>query len=163
MIDGGVRPLAASDEDSLTAFLETLAGDSDAVRQFHPHPLDRASARRVAAESGEDLYFAYFIGELILGYGMLRGWDEGYEVPSLGVAVLPSFRSRGVGTALLSFAVKQAANRGAQEIMLKVEPGNLVARHWYASVGFLETGTADDGQVVCRRPLLPSAHKQMGN
>ena len=59
---------------------------------FHPHPFTTEAARERAAYTGKDLYYVVIEGDEILGYGMLRGWDEGYEVPSLGIVIHPAHR-----------------------------------------------------------------------
>ena len=43
---------------------------------------------------------------------MLRGWDEGYDIPSFGVCVRPDVRGRGIARRLLSDALEPRARRG---------------------------------------------------
>src|SRR5205823_2006359 len=83
-------------EGGLAAFFEALRANGD-ERTFHPHPLTRDEARRRCHYRGKDLYYVATDGARVLGYGMLRGWDEGYAVPSLGIAIAPG--CRGVGLA----------------------------------------------------------------
>jgi ribosomal protein S18 acetylase RimI-like enzyme len=40
-------------------------------------------------------------GSRIVGYGMLRGWDEGYSVPSLGILVRAEACGQGIGKLLM--------------------------------------------------------------
>ena len=54
-------------------------------RQFHPHPLTCEYAERICHYDGGDLYFGLRVYWRFLAYGMLRGWDEGFAVPSLGI------------------------------------------------------------------------------
>ncbi|MFE5403181.1 GNAT family N-acetyltransferase [Streptomyces sp. NPDC056580] len=80
--------------------------------------------------------------------------DPGYgfvceDVPELSVGVLPSWRSRGVGRALLAEVARQAAERGFARICLSVERANR-ARGLYASEGFttVESGSDSDTMVM---------------
>ncbi len=65
-------------------------------RWFHPHPLTAVEAARPCAYDGRDLYYAAVTGDAVVAYGLLRGWDEGYAVPSLGIAVHPAARGLGL-------------------------------------------------------------------
>ncbi len=58
----------------------------------------------------------------IVAYGMLRGWDEGYETPSLGIAVHSEWQARGVGRRMMEHLHQVARVRGAKRIRLKVYP-----------------------------------------
>jgi ribosomal-protein-alanine N-acetyltransferase len=91
----------------------------------------------------------------VVGYGMLRGWSEGYDVPSFGVYVHPGERGRGVGASLLAWAVERARDRGATSIMLKVSPRNAAAVAIYRSRGFAFSGETMDSQLVGRLPIAP--------
>ncbi len=154
-----IRPLDARDAAALAAFFEALAADEEAVHFFHPHPFDAASARSICEGAGrrKDEYFAAFEEGEVVGYGMLRGWDEGYVVPSFGGCVGARNRGQGLGRALLRHAVECAAARGAPQVMLKVYPENRVARSLYESEGFTFTERASDGvQLVGRLDLAPA-------
>jgi ribosomal protein S18 acetylase RimI-like enzyme len=79
---------------------------------------------------------------------MLRGWDEGYSVPSFGVAVGSAYRGRGIGRGLLLYAIEYARKRGAPAVMLKVHLDNASARHLYESEGFVfQEIRGDPGQI----------------
>jgi len=44
---------------------------------------------------------------------MLRGWDEGYETPSLGIAVHPDARGLGLARTFMGFLHAAASFQGA--------------------------------------------------
>ena len=149
------RPLRPEDAEELGDLFDELAADPEA-RHFHPHPLTRAEAKRIAARSGirDDLYFAAFIKGRLAGYGMLRGWDEGYVIPSFGVAVGVGYRGAGVGRTLLRYAISAARRRGARSVILKVHPSNASAWHIYESEGFtFYSAPVDGGQIRGTLPL----------
>lgn len=130
------RLLEPDDASALGDFFERLARDSDAD-YFRPHPLTREYAAGLSRMHGRDIYLVSLQGDVVVGYAMLRGWDEGYEIPAFGVAVDERARGRGVGRSMLRCAVVMARERGAASIMLKVHPENARARALYESEGFV--------------------------
>ena len=133
-------------EQALAAFFEALvAGQDD--RHFHPHPFTPAAASERARYQGRDVYCVAVSGGRVLGYGMLRGWDEGYDVPSLGIAIHPEARGIGLGRAMMLYLHAEARRRGASRIRLKVHPENARAVDLYRSLGY-EFGVMDQGQLV---------------
>ncbi len=127
-------------------FFDALKAAGD-ERTFHPHALDLEGARQVCAAGGDDLYYVLAAGDHILAYGLLRGWDEGYEMPSLGIAVHPEARGRGFGRLLMEFLHASARERGAPRVRLRVHPGNRAARALYDSLGYRFSGE-DRGELV---------------
>jgi len=133
--------------DPLEEFFAALesAGDS---KSFHPHPLTPEAAQRIANYHGKDLYYVAINEGTILAYGMLRGWEEGYTVPSLGIAVHPEFRGCGLGVAMMHFLHIAASCRGATEIRLKVYPENIPAIRMYEGLGYKFSEDHEDGQRI---------------
>lgn len=118
-------------------------------RFFHPHPLTEEAAAQRAAYVGKDVYCVLQIGTELTGYGMLRGWDEGFEIPSLGLAVDSRQQGRGHGRRLMEFLHGIARQRGAKRIRLRVYPDNVRAMKLYRSLGYsFETNRDADGQLV---------------
>jgi ribosomal protein S18 acetylase RimI-like enzyme len=123
-------------------YAELLADFFDALRKsgdepfFHPHPLTTHEARMRCRYNGKDLYYILVSGVTLLGYGMLRGWDEGYEVPSLGIAIHPDFRGKGYARLLMRNLHAAALLHGAKTVRLKVQRDNTTARRLYESLGY---------------------------
>jgi ribosomal-protein-alanine N-acetyltransferase len=140
------RILRPEDEPLLGELFEALRR-SGAGREFHPHPLTREEAARRCRYIGRDLYYVLLDGARALGYGMLRGWDEGYEVPSLGIAIHPDEQGRGLGTAFMHLLHAAAKRRGARRVRLKVYPRNLRAVRLYEGLGYRFEGE-EHGQLV---------------
>ena len=118
-------------------FLEQLfdQGDKDF---FHPHGFDKASAAEVVTESEEsaDEYWVCLIDNEIAAYGMLRGWAEGFDIPSLGIATAPKHRGRGHGKQMMTHLHNIARSRGATKVRLKVDKMNFVAKSLYEKLGY---------------------------
>lgn len=142
-----LRPLSPEWETSLADLFAALTEGED-ERAFHPHPLTEAEAQRVARSSGGDVYSIAAAGDRVVGYGLLRGWDEGYTIPSLGIAVHPAARGLGVGRALMIYLHDEARKRNAPSIRLKVYPTNTPGLALYQSLGYVFDGEEDNGQLV---------------
>jgi len=115
---------------------------------FHPHPFTAGAAEERARYSGQDVYCVAVVGGRVLGYGMLRGWDEGYAVPSLGIAIHAEARGMGLGRALMLYLHAEARRRGAAKIRLKVYPENQAAVGLYRSLGYEYGSELEAGQLV---------------
>jgi len=123
-------------ERQLRALFDEIASD-EARSRFHPHPFDHETAARIANYTRTDLYFAVRYGERLLAYGMLRGWDEGYEVPSLGIYVCRAARGTGIADLLMRHLHAAARLRGSRAVRLKVYEDNVPARRLYESLGYV--------------------------
>jgi [ribosomal protein S18]-alanine N-acetyltransferase len=116
---------------------------------FHPHPLTREAAAELAVYAGRDVYCVRQIGKELVGYGMLRGWEEGFQVPSLGLAIEAAHQGRGHGRCLMEFMHALARQRGAKRIRLRVYPDNVRAMNLYRSLGYSFTKDCEsDRQIV---------------
>ncbi len=113
---------------------------------FHPHPLTREEAAKRAAYAGRDAHCVTQAGSQLIGYGMLRGWDEGYDIPSLGIAIDAAQRGHGHGRRLMEFLHVVARERGAKRVRLKVYPENVHAVKLYRSLGYTFYGE-EGGQL----------------
>jgi GNAT superfamily N-acetyltransferase len=136
---GGVafREIEAGDHAALATFL--VANDVPAVvRTFNPFPMTGETARRIALEPRRDRYYGAFLADSIVALSMLRGWDEGFDVPSFGIIVDHRFHNRGIGAALTDYTVEAARRLNCARVRLSVYASNPAAVHVYASHGFVE-------------------------
>jgi 8-oxo-dGTP diphosphatase len=77
---------------------------------------------------------------IIVGFvalSILRGLTEGRGLIN-DIAVLPTYQRRGVGTALLEAAMKQAERHNLHHLMVNVERADDRARAFYTALGFAE-------------------------
>ena len=121
--------------EKLARFFSALVVNKDDL-YFHPHPLTYEVAKKIAIYEGDDLYFLQIKDNEITGYAMLRGWDEGFTIPSLGIAIHPNFRNQGLSIKFMRFLHNQARAKGATQVRLKVYSNNAEARHLYESLGY---------------------------
>jgi ribosomal protein S18 acetylase RimI-like enzyme len=134
-------------ERGLAIFFEHLRSAGEEAR-FHPHPFTPEAARERAGYGGRDVYCVAMAAGVVLGYGMLRGWDQGYAIPSLGIAIHADARGIGLGRALMLYLHAEARRRGAQRIRLKVYPDNVTAVELYRSLGYVYEASLEQGQLV---------------
>ncbi len=72
--------------------------------------------------------------------GFCSYWRVVDEVHINNLAVLPAFRRRGIGRALLQRILVEAAREGATRALLEVRRSNEEARRLYESIGFTVAG-----------------------
>lgn len=134
----------AADPTELACLFQAISGDPN----FTPHPFDPEFIKWLLSYDGRD---RYLVGRqrtgVLIAYGMLRGWDSGFEVPSLGIAVHPEARGAGVGDAMMHALHREAWAAGARSIRLRVHPTNSRAIRLYARWGYTRAGE-ERGQVV---------------
>lgn len=58
------------------------------------------------------------------------------------LAVLPQYRGRGFGRALVNRVLEQATSDGAERVEIGIIAEQHDLRDWYSNIGFLETDTA---------------------
>jgi len=125
-----VSRIGPNDFDRLSRFFEEN-NVPPTTRFFAPFPLTGGSARKIARRKNKDRYFVGKIGERVVAMCMLRGWDKGYAVPSLGVLVDYRCRRRGFGRVMTEFALLDAERLGCKAVRLSVHAGNRIARRLY--------------------------------
>ena len=103
---------------------------------FHPHEFNAKEADRIANYSGSDYYCAGFRKGSMVAYAMLRGWDDGFKVPSAGLAVHPDWQGQGLGRITMEVLHAEVLSRGQHRIRLSVYPDNRRAVALYKSLGY---------------------------
>jgi perosamine synthetase len=105
---------------------------------FDPFPLTLAQAQQIALAPRKDAYYVAFSDGQAVGFSMLRGFDEGYEVPSFGIFVDHEHHALGIGRRLTEWTIEQARLRRCPAMRLSVYSTNLVAHRLYRLLGFSE-------------------------
>jgi ribosomal-protein-alanine N-acetyltransferase len=135
--DVSIRPLVPRDADALAELFERNANAST-IERFDPFPLTRETARGLADAQTKDLYYVAEAETGLVGFMMLRGWEEGYEVPSFGILVDGAFRGRGVGKLLTAAALAEARAHGAERVRATVYASNAASHAMLRANGFVE-------------------------
>ena len=121
--------------ESLTEFFGVIDRDRNSTH-FHPHAFSQSDAIRISNYVGKDLYLVLVVGKKILGYGMLRGWDDGYDIPSLGIVIHPEARKMGLADPFTRYLHMNAKWMGAKDVRLKVHIDNFSALKLYKNLGY---------------------------
>lgn len=132
---------------ALQVFLQELdrAGES---AFFSPHPADEKTLHDLATRPTANVHCLLVEEQQVVGYGLLRGWDEGFEVPSLGIAIHPQRRSEGLGNFLMGYLEFQAAQRGAASVRLRVFRQNAAAIALYSARGYEWVADPSNGELL---------------
>jgi RimJ/RimL family protein N-acetyltransferase len=138
--------LKVSDAKLLSTKL--LNEPKDYIKYFDPFDFSVISIEKVIRQKKNDKYFGIFLNREIAGCYMLRGFDEGYEIPSYGVWIASEFSNSGLSTLTLYHVFSFCKLNKIKKLMLKVYPDNLIAKTLYESVGFQQTGIDKNGNKL---------------
>lgn len=131
------REVRPSDFEMLKAFLE-WNDVPEITRYFHPFPLTAETAKWIATKPKSDRYYLAFLKGQVVGMSMLRGWDEGFSVPSFGILVDRKFHGKGIGRLMTERTIEGAKKLGCKQVRLSVYASNVSAYHLYTSLEFRE-------------------------
>jgi ribosomal protein S18 acetylase RimI-like enzyme len=164
--DRSVAPLEIVIEPVEAGHAQALADLFDRNRvsvvndSFDPFPLTADEARRIALKPRLDAYFVASMKAELIAMSMLRGFDDGYAVPSFGIFVDYRHHGHGVGRWLTTWTVGEARRRGCLAIRLSVYASNTAALGLYRSLGFEEQerdvvsrATGQDEKVLMTQSL----------
>ena len=142
---GASRPSGDAEELEITAVspadgavLADLLVNIDGT-YFQPHPMNALEAQRIATLRGRDIFLIGWVQGVGVVYGLLRGFDEGFEVPSLGLGVRRYDEGRGHGRAMMT-ALHAAARAGGPSDPVPGPPGQHPGGQLYRAVGYVEAG-----------------------
>jgi ribosomal protein S18 acetylase RimI-like enzyme len=118
-----------------------------AVADRHRYELGFVPAAVLVEAAQERRLMVAVLDGKIVGFVHFRCCRDGHAT-IYEIAVLPEYRRRGIGRALVEAVVQEAASRGCAVLQLKC-PMDLPANEFYRRVGFTEAGI-EEGK---RRPL----------
>lgn len=166
-----IRPLTRADQPFLWEMLYQSLYVPEGRPPFDRSVLSRPDVARYVKDWGRENDAGFValdedgrpIGAIWLR--LLKGAERGFgyvddETPELGVAVLPAYRGRGVGTSLLTRLI-EAAGGMYEYISLSVSAGNPAMR-LYRRLGFEEVGQSGDS-ITMRRSLSAGAEARPNN
>lgn len=139
----------------LQAFHASLQACGD-TRLFSPHPFSASALSDLCNPARQDLHYVLTADATVIGYGLLRGWDEGFSTPSLGIAIDPVWRGIGLSRTLMHFLHSAARAKGATRVRLRVHPSNAAAISLYRNLDYqFEVSVDRDGLWVANKQLQP--------
>jgi ribosomal-protein-alanine N-acetyltransferase len=148
------RLLRPEDASALASLFDSFCA-AGLNKFFHPHPLTTEEAAARARHKGEDVFAVATCRDRFVGYAMLRGWDEGYDIPSFGVAVESTVQGFGFGVKLLEFLYQVAKQRGAKKILVKIHPDNQRVVKLYRQLGHEFEPALEKGYLIAYLDVEP--------
>jgi len=140
-----VCPLEAADAPALLSLLRSQ--NSAYASFFSPFDFNPATISKMLLNREQDVFMGIFWQSRLVGFFMMRGWDEGYEVPAYGALIDEGHSGRGLATLSLRIAKAICKLSRSPRIMLKVHPANTRAKSLFQRAGFVETGV-DPGSGI---------------
>lgn len=151
-----MRPMTVADLGRVLELERELFGAEAWSLEMLLGELDQQPASRHYLVAEED-------GQLV-GYAGLLG--AGWQADVLTLAVGAGRWGQGIGSALLTALIEEAARRGCTELFLEVRTDNLRAQRLYRRHGFAEIGIrkgyyqpSGADALVMRRNLVPAAQQ----
>jgi ribosomal protein S18 acetylase RimI-like enzyme len=132
-----IRPIQETDYEGLA----TLFRDNnrpEITRYFRPFPLTANSAYQITLTRHLDRSYVAVEDGRIVALCMLRGWDEGYATPSLGVLVDYRHEDSDLERQLIEFAIDEARRLGCARLRLTAEASNTRGLALFEALGFRE-------------------------
>ena len=136
-IIAAIHQVQATDEERLARFFERN-NRPETTKYFQPFPLSAQTACRVVRVAHKDRYYIATRQEELIGFCMLRGWEEGFTIPNFGVLVDYEHQRQGVGRQMTEFALQEARTLNCSSVRLSVHASNTAALRLYLSQGFRE-------------------------
>lgn len=133
-----IKILPLSDAENLSNLLS--ASDNNYSQHFIPFAFDLNTINKILDKLTDDKFFGVYVDEILVGFYMLRGFDEGYEIPSYGVWISEKYSGLGLSKLTLQHAITFCKANNIKKIMLKVHPDNTIAKNIYEKFGFIENG-----------------------
>ncbi|MFZ1280088.1 MAG: GNAT family N-acetyltransferase [Ignavibacteriaceae bacterium] len=133
-----IKRLTIDHSKELSELLQSA--DKDYTQYFIPFVFDFEIILKILSNAIKDQYYGIFTDNKLVGFYMLRGFDEGYEIPSYGVWVAKDFSSKGISKLTLQHAISFCKINNIKKIILKVHPDNVIAKNIYESFGFIFEG-----------------------
>lgn len=151
-----IRRLQIDDAATLSTWLR--AQPLTYARFFRPFGYDEPAIADALARQGQDIFMGLFWQAQVVGFFMLRGWNEGYKVPAFGILIDEQYRGYGLEMAALDTAKVICRLRNVSRLMIKMHPDNISAKGVARKTGFVQTGVeAASGNLIYHCEIKPRA------
>ena len=133
-----IKELQSDQASTLSELI--LTAPADYSKYFVPFSFKEDSITKIISDAVSNKFFGIFINDDLAGFYMLRGFDEGYDIPSYGVWISHKYSGLGLSKLTLQHAITFCKLNGLKKIMLKVHPENTIAKNIYENFGFKQQG-----------------------
>jgi len=142
-----IHTFAGPDKPALVAAINAVCAEGRWMRTLRYEPTPAWEHALNAADCPDHLLLVVQDGAQIIGWCRTfpAHCHNGDATASLGVGLLPDYRNRGIGAALVRASLSWARNAGLARITLTTRPDNHHAMHVFRKCGFAPTGNGQDG------------------
>ncbi|MCP9493845.1 MAG: GNAT family N-acetyltransferase [Pyrinomonadaceae bacterium MAG19_C2-C3] len=130
-------PLAVNDASKLSAFLR--AQSPVYMQYFNPFAFDEATISGILNDARRDIFQGVFRDGELIGMMMIRGWDAGFDIPSLGLIIGEDYRGKDLMRICVDAMKEICREHGSSRVMYKSHPANPPAPG-AARMGFRQIG-----------------------
>jgi len=145
-----IRPIEISDTRALLAFANSLIAE-DTFLMLSGKKLTLAQEKKYVRDAvarmkkNEKIHMIALDGDSIVGSAdVRRGEKRKAHTGEAGIAVLPSYRGKGLGKQLMRVLIAEGKRMGLRLLMLHCFENNTVALALYKKLGFIECGVLPD-------------------
>jgi len=133
-----IAPIAVSNAASFHSCLDTVARERRYLAQIEALPLEKIESFVRESVANDAVQFVALDGVRVVGWAdIFREWPYAIShCGSLGMGVLPDYRHRGLGEALLRACIAKARVKGITRIELAARADNVPAIRLYEKLGF---------------------------
>lgn len=123
-------------DDYRTSVNHFFQRNEESYHFFHPHQFSYIGLLQEIIKRDKDYYVFFMDIDNIASYGMLRGWSEGYDIPSLGIMTDVNYRGEGISKLMMDHLHEIAKQKNCERIRLKVYKENIKAISLYNKLGY---------------------------
>lgn len=132
-----------------------LEENKNYIQHFIPFDFSEISIEEILNKKKTDKFFGLFLNKELIGFYMLRGFDQGYDVPSYGVWISSNYANKGLSKLTLYHAFSVCKLNNINTLMLKVHPENTIAKKLYEKLGFVKVGIDEKiGHLIYKKNLI---------
>jgi RimJ/RimL family protein N-acetyltransferase len=145
-----IRPFEPSDLESFNTTLNLICAERRYLASVDGFTLEESQQFIQSNIWGDILQQVAAIGPQIIGWCDIIPYPEtGFtHVGRLGMALLPDYRGRGIGTRLLSACLARAQTTALEKVELQVFADNAAAIALYKKLGFCQEGVKTKGRKL---------------
>lgn len=132
-----------------------LEENKNYIQHFIPFDFSENTIKDILNKKKTDKFFGLFLNKELIGFYMLRGFDQGYDVPSYGVWISSNYANKGLSKLTLYHAFSVCKLNNINTLMLKVHPENTIAKKLYEKLGFIKVGIDEKiGHLIYKKNLI---------
>ena len=134
-----ISPITVANAASFRSCLDTVAREKQYLAQIEALPLEKIERFVHESVANDAVQFVALDGARVVGWAdIFPAWAHAVShCGSLGMGVLPDYRRRGLGEALLRACITKAKVKGITRIELEARADNLSAIGLYEKLGFV--------------------------